>query len=90
MTLPSKGKKLDQNEIYSINNAVKEAGIVQIHPDKMEAFADHLVQKLQNEKNSGPTVYPCDCTCASGQSICSSGGKQVRNTFSSESMEDQS
>ena len=48
MTLPSKGKKLDQNEIYSINNAVKEAGIVQIHPDKMEAFADHLVEKLKN------------------------------------------
>ena len=48
MTLPSKGKKLDQNEIYSINNAVKDAGIQQIHPDKMEAFADHLVEKLKN------------------------------------------
>jgi len=48
MTLPSKGKKLDQNEIYSINNAVKEAGIVQIHPDKMEAYAEHLVSELRN------------------------------------------
>ena len=48
MTLPSKGKKLDQNEIYSINNAVKEAGIVQIHPDKMEAYAEHLVDQLRN------------------------------------------
>ena len=48
MTLPSKGKKLDQNEIYSINNAVKEAGIVQIHPDKMEAFAEELVQRWRN------------------------------------------
>ena len=52
MTLPSKGKKLNEDEIYSINNAVKEAGIQQIHPDKMEAFAEHLVSKLKNtEKN---------------------------------------
>ena len=49
MTLPSKAKKLDENEIYSINNAVKEAGIQQIHPEKMEAFADHLVEKLKND-----------------------------------------
>ena len=48
MTLPSNGRKLDQNEIYSINNAVKDAGIQQIHPDKMEAFAEHLVDKLKN------------------------------------------
>ncbi len=88
MTLPSDGRKLDDNEIYSINNAVKEAGIVQIHPDKMEAFADYLVQKLQNEENSGPKFKACDCTCASGQSICSSGGKRVRNLSSDESMED--
>lgn len=49
MTLPSEGKKLDENEIYSITNAVKEGGIQQIHPDKMEAFADYLVKKLQNQ-----------------------------------------
>lgn len=48
MTLPSKGKKLDQNEISSISNAIKEAGIVQIHPDKMEAYAEHLVNELRN------------------------------------------
>ena len=47
MTLPSKGRKLDENEVSSIENAVKEAGIQQIHPDKMEAFADHLVEKLK-------------------------------------------
>ena len=47
MTLPSEGRKLDDNEINSIENAVKEAGIQQIHPDKMEAFADHLVDKLK-------------------------------------------
>ena len=56
MTLPSKSKKLDQNEIYSINNAVKEAGIQQIHPDKMEAFAEHLVSKLKNIHET-PTAW---------------------------------
>ena len=48
MTLPSDGRKLDENEVSSIENAVKEAGIQQIHPDKMEAFADELVEKLKN------------------------------------------
>jgi len=49
MTLPSKSKKLDENEIYSITNAVKDAGIQQIDPEKMEAFADYLVQKVKEE-----------------------------------------
>ena len=48
MTLPLKGKKLDKHEISSINNAIKDAGIQQIHPEKMEAFAEHLVNKLKN------------------------------------------
>ena len=47
MTLPSEGRKLDQNEISSIENAVKEAGIQQIHPEKMEAFAESMVSKLK-------------------------------------------
>ena len=47
MTLPSDGRKLDENEVSSIENAVKEAGIQQIHPDKMEAFADELVSRLK-------------------------------------------
>ena len=49
MTLPSQGKKLTENEIYSITNAVKESGIQQIHPEKMEAFAEDLVQKAKEE-----------------------------------------
>ena len=48
MTLPLKGKKLDKHEISSVNNAIKDAGIQQIHPEKMEAFAEHLVNKLKN------------------------------------------
>lgn len=51
MTLPSQGKKLNRNEIISIENAVDEAGIQQIHPDKMEAFADYLVQKLKEHSS---------------------------------------
>lgn len=50
MTLPSKGKKLDDNEICSINAAVKDAGIQQIHPDKMESFAEYLVSKLKKSE----------------------------------------
>ena len=57
MTLPSDSRKLDENEIYSINNAVKEAGIVQIHPDKMEAFADHLVQQLKKKPAPEPRPW---------------------------------
>ena len=88
MTHSPKDKKLSSQEIESMEIAVEQADIRAIHPDKMEAFADYLVQKLQNEENSGPTVHSCDCTCASGQSICSDGGKRVRNLSSDESMED--
>ena len=56
MTLPSDGRKLDENEVNSIENAVKEAGIQQIHPDKMEAFAEHLVNKLKNTHET-PTAW---------------------------------
>ena len=50
MTLPKDGKKLDQNEIESIKNAVDEAGIPQIHPDKMESFAEYLVQQARQSE----------------------------------------
>jgi len=48
MTLSSEAKKLDKNEVSSIENAVKDAGIQQIHPDKMEAFAEELVSRLKD------------------------------------------
>ena len=50
MTLPKDGRKLDQNEIESIKNAVEEAGIQQIHPDKMESFAEYLVQQARTQE----------------------------------------
>lgn len=55
MTLPSKSRKLDENEVSSIENAVKEGGIQQIHPDKMEAFANHLVEKLKTSPKGQAT-----------------------------------
>lgn len=51
MTLPSKSKKLCNKEMNSIENAVKDAGIRAIHPDKMEEWAEHLVRKLKSEDN---------------------------------------
>ena len=47
MTLPSDGRKLDENEVSSIENAVKEAGITQVHPDKLEAWGDELVNRIK-------------------------------------------
>ena len=49
MTLPSQGKKLTQNEIDSIQIAMNDVGIRAIHPEKMEAFAEYLVRKIENQ-----------------------------------------
>lgn len=48
MTLPSKQQKLNKNEIKSIESAVEDSGISAVHPEKMEAFAEYLVEKLKN------------------------------------------
>lgn len=48
MSLPSNSKKLNKNQIESIENAVKDVGIKAIHPDKMEEFAAYLVDKVKN------------------------------------------
>ena len=49
MTLP-KNKELNQNEIDSIKVAVEEYDIRAIHPDKMEDFAEYLVQKARQSE----------------------------------------
>ena len=49
MTLP-KDKKLKHEHIESMKIAVEQAGIRAIHPDKMEEFAEHLVQKARNQE----------------------------------------
>ena len=48
MTLP-KYQKIEHEKIESMKLAVEEAGIRAIHPDKMEEFAEHLVQKVRNQ-----------------------------------------
>ena len=47
MTLPSHGKKLTKNEQKSMEIALKEAGIRAIHPERMEALAESMVEKLK-------------------------------------------
>ena len=49
MTLP-KNRQLDQNEIDSMKVAVEEYDIRAIHPDKMEDFAEYLVQKARQSE----------------------------------------
>ena len=46
MTLP-KDRKLKTQDMESIHEAVDEADIRSIHPDKMEEWAEHLVRKLK-------------------------------------------
>ena len=51
MTLPKNGKKLSEIEQKSMKIALKEADIRAIHPERMEALADYLVEKakMQNK-----------------------------------------
>jgi len=47
-----KGQNLSKQEIDSINIAVEEASITAIHPDRMEAYADYLVRRLNEQEES--------------------------------------
>ena len=49
MTLP-KDKKIRHEHIESMKIAVDQAGIQAIHPDKMEEFAEYLVQKARTQE----------------------------------------
>jgi hypothetical protein len=49
MTLP-RNKKIKQEHIESMKIAVNQVGIVAIHPDKMEEFAEYLVQKARTKE----------------------------------------
>ena len=49
MTLP-KDRKLKTQDMESIRRAVDESDIRSIHPDKLEEFAAHLVNKLKDER----------------------------------------
>ena len=49
MTLP-KNKKIEQEKIESMKIAVEQYDIIAIHPDKMEEFAEYLVQKARTQE----------------------------------------
>ena len=49
MTLP-KNRKIEYKHIESMKLAVEEAGIRAIHPDKMEEFAEYLVQQARTQE----------------------------------------
>ena len=49
MTLPRNGKKLTEIEEKSMKIALKETGIRAIHPERMEALAHYLVQKVKHQ-----------------------------------------
>ena len=50
MTLPKQQKIKEQN-IQSMKIAVEQAGIQAIHPDKMEEFAEYLVQNARKQES---------------------------------------
>ena len=49
MTLP-KNKKIEHEHIESMKIAVDQAGIQAIHPDKLESFAEYLVQQARQSE----------------------------------------
>ena len=49
MTLP-KNKKIEQEKIESMKIAVEQYDIRAIHPDKMEEFAEYLVQQARTQE----------------------------------------
>ena len=49
MTLSSKGKKLTKSEEQSMKLAINESGITAVHPERMEALAEMLVEKLKQD-----------------------------------------
>jgi hypothetical protein len=50
MTLP-KEKKIKEQHIESMKIAVEHAGIRAIHPDRMEEFAEYLVQQARKNES---------------------------------------
>ena len=46
-----KDQKIEHEKIESMKLAVEEAGIRAIHPDKMEEFAEYLVQNARKQES---------------------------------------
>jgi hypothetical protein len=49
MSFNRNGKQIREQEIESMKIAVDQYNIRAIHPDKMEDFAEYLVQKLKDD-----------------------------------------
>ena len=64
MTLPKNGKKLTKIEEESMEIALKEAGIRAIHPERMEALADSMVEKLKGPAKGHATNTKGWRTCS--------------------------
>ena len=52
MTLPSDGKKLTKKEQESMKIALEQADIRAIHPERMEALAESMVEDLKIKGNA--------------------------------------
>jgi|TARA_Y100000015_G_scaffold41492_1_gene47660 hypothetical protein len=63
MTLPSDGKKLSDQEAQSIEIAIEESGLTAVHPERMEALADRLVEKLKAQPKGHATNMKGWRTC---------------------------
>lgn len=63
MTLPSDGKKLSEQEAQSIEIAIEESGLTAVHPERMEALADRLVEKLKAQPKGHATSEKGWRTC---------------------------
>ena len=60
MTLPSNGKKLTQSEAESMKIALEQADIRAIHPDRMEALAESMVEKLKGHATNTQGWRTCN------------------------------
>tara|TARA_Y100000004_G_scaffold33557_1_gene35692 strand:- start:389 stop:595 length:207 start_codon:yes stop_codon:yes gene_type:complete len=57
MTLP-KDKQIKQDHIESMKIAVEQSDIRAIHPEKMEEFAEYLVQRLKEQNTTVEPTQP--------------------------------
>jgi len=57
MTLP-KDKQIKQDHIESMKIAVEQSDIRAIHPEKMEEFAEYLVQRLKEQNTTVEPAQP--------------------------------
>ena len=57
MTLP-KDKQIKQDHIESMKIAVEQYDIRAIHPEKMEEFAEYLVQKFKEQNTTVEPLQP--------------------------------